>query len=747
MKMRNLLTATATMAVTLAPAIGSAQDDGFLLDEAPAVEPQPIFANEVEAGIGYNSEDSFKFGEYTGLEESGPFVILNFDLLNRGAWDGEDTTYYRIRGERLGLDSRRFEAEYGEQGRYAAGVGFRQIPHFLIDNARTPYRGTGGAVLTLPANWEAAPSTQQFASLGESLRNIDIENDRQEVSGFLSLLPGDGWTLDVKVSHETRDGTKPAFAAFGTNGGNPSAVGVARPIDYGTSEINATLGRAEKKYQFELGYRGSFFKNDNPVLNFQNPFSQQFSGSPWASAAGFPASGGYSLAPDNEAHQFLFSGGYTLDEASRISGQLSYSMLKQDDRFLPYSTNPGLVVRRGLPRQSLDGDLGILVADLAYSTRLQPRTHLRAHARYEDQDNSTPQDVFVRIAGDAENQAAGFANDSARINLPYSFEKIQFDVELGHRLTTRTSLGLEYEFEEHSRTFSEVEETTEHALTGKVRHRFSNTVNGRFSYTRGDREGNDPYRDNAPFLLGHTPEFLGTLAPANRFENHPEIRKFNLADRTRDELKGTLHIAATPDTNWSLNGFWLNEDFDDSSLGLTERQMLRGALDVNHALRETVLLRAYYSYEQFDNEVDGHAFRPGVSLTDPALRWTQDSRDRVHTLGVGLSWAAIPNKLDIDFDYNFSLAETDIDFEAGSTQPPEAAPTLNTDRHTVQVTADWRLKEDRRLRFGYTFEYFDADDFALDGIGVNSMPRVLTFGNEAPDYTAHVFGVSYVANW
>lgn len=47
---------------------------------------------------------------------------------------------------------------------------------------------------------------------------------------------------------------------------------------------------------------------------------------------------------------------------------------------------------------------------------------------------------------------------------------------------------------------------------------------------------------------------------------------------------------------------------------------------------------------------------------------------------------------------------------------------------------------------GYTFEYFDADDFALDGVSVNSVARV-TFGNEAPDYTAHVFGVSYVANW
>lgn len=751
MKMRNLMTATATLAIMLAPAAGSAQDDdGFLLEEAPAEEPEPLFANEVELGVGYNSEDSFKFGEYTGLTDSEPFAIINFDLLSRPAWDSDDTRYYRIRGERLGLDSRRVDAEYGDQGRYAAGLQYREIPHFLIDNARTPYRGTGGTTLTLPADWEAAPSTQQFPTLGESLRTIDIKNDRQQVSGFLSLLPGDGWTVDVEVSHEDRDGTKPTFAAFGTNGGNPSAVALARPVEYGTNEIDATLGYAEKKYQFELGYHGSFFNNDNEVVNFQNPFSREFSGSPWAAAAGFPASGGYSLAPDNESHQFLFSGGYTLGEASRISGQLSYSMLEQDEQFLPFSTNPDLVVRRGLPRQSLDGDLGILVADLAYSTRLQPRTHLRIHGRYEDQDNSTPQDVYVRIAGDAQDQPRGLDNGNARINLPYSFEKAQLDTELSHRLTRQTKLGLEYEFEEVSRTFSEVDDTTEHTLMGKVRHRFSNTVNGRFSYQRGDRDGG-PYRDNAPFLAGHTAELLATLAPDDRFENHPDLRKFNMTDRTLDELKGTLHIAATPETNWSVNGSWRNEDFGgfaDTRVGLTERQLLRAALDLNHTLSDNMMLHAYYSYEQFDNVIDGLSFRPGLSLTDPARAWTQEATDRIHSLGAGFAWVAIPNKLDIDFNYSFSLADTEHDFEGGSDlQPVEDAPTLSTDRHTIQVTADWRLKEDRRLRFGYIFEHFDADDFALDGVGVNSMPRVLTFGNEAPDYTAHVIGVSYVANW
>lgn len=753
MKMRNLLTATATWALVMAPSVASAQDDegGFMLEEAPVETTEPLYANEVEVGIGYNSEDSFKFGEYTGLTESEPFAIVNFDLLSRPAWDSEDTRYYRIRGRNLGLNSRFIEGEYGNQGSYSAGLRYREIPHYLIDDARTPYRGTGGTELGLPAGWTPSPSTQAFPDLGSSLRSIDIKNERQQLTGFLSLLPGDGWTADFEVSQENRDGTKPTFAAFGTNGGNPSIVALPRPTDWKSNDIKATLGYAGERYQFDFEYQGSFFDNSDQVLRFQNPYSETFSGGPWAPAAGYPNAGGYGLPPDNQSHQLRFSGGYTLGQASRISGQLSYSMLTQDQQFLPYSSNPALAVVQGLPRQSLDGELGILVADLAYTTRLQPRTHLRTHVRYEDQDNSTPRDVFVRIAGDAQDQPAGLANGNARINLPYSFEKIQLDAELAHRLTMRTKLGLEYEFENHSRTFSEVEETDEHTVTGKVRHRFSDTVNSRLSYTHGERDGNDPYRDNAPFLAGHTAQLLATLAPDDRFENHPDVRKYNLADRTLDEIRGRLHIASSPETSWSVNGSWRLEDFNDTSLGLTERQMLRGGVDLNHSVSETLMLRGYYSYEQFEDELINHEFRPFPplnSLVDPEQRWTRDGTDRVHSLGAGFAWIAIPNKLDVEFDYSFSLANTEYSFEAGNKLgDPTDTPDLKSDRHTIQVTADWKLRDDRRLRFGYTFEHFDADDFALDGVGVNSNPRMLTFGNDAPDYSAHVIGVSYVANW
>ncbi|MGA8259644.1 MAG: MtrB/PioB family decaheme-associated outer membrane protein [Arenicellales bacterium] len=749
MKVRNLLIASGTCAVLLAPGVGVAQDSGgFTLGAAPVKKAEPIYDSSIEAGIGYNDEDSAKFGEYTGLNESGAFGILNFDILKREPWDSGNTDYYRIRGTNLGLDSRDFNAEYGDQGHYKVGVEYKEIPHNLIQDARTPYIGIGGTTLTLPANWKAAPTTQGFGTLAQALHNVDIGTKRKKLTGTFSYLPGNRWSFDLAATHKERDGTKPIFAGFGTNGGNPSAVALARPDDFTVNDIDATADYVADDLQMEFKYHGSFFNDNNNVLNFQNPYSMQASGGPWAKAAGYPAYGGYSLAPDNQAHEFTFSGGYDMGETSRLSGQLSYSMLRQNDQFLPYSTNPALTLTQGLPRQSLDGKLDILVADLAYVTQLQPRTHLRAHLRYEDQDNSTPQDIYVRIVGDAQNQPGGIANDNARINLPYSYKKALFDTEVEHRLGMRTNLGLEYKFERNSRTYSEVSRTDEHTIRAKLRRTFSESMRGRLSYTHAERNGNDSYQGNVPYLAGHTLEFLNTVAPDEQFQNNPDIRKYYEADRSLDQIKGTLNLSSTAMTSWTVTGWFQNESFHDSTLGLTDRQMLRASLDWSHTMNDNVMAHAFYAYEQFDDTMRSLSFRPGTSLTDPASAWARDATDRVHSLGAGLTWNAIRDKLDIDVDYTASLASTDFSFSGGSAlQPVTDAPTLKSTLHSIDVKGDWKLKKGRRLRIGYTFEYFNSDDFTVDGIDVNSVPRVLTFGASAPHYTANVIGVSYIAQW
>ena len=78
---------------------------------------------------------------------------------------------------------------------------------------------------------------------------------------------------------------------------------------------------------------------------------------------------------------------------------------------------------------------------------------------------------------------------------------------------------------------------------------------------------------------------------------------------------------------------------------------------------------------------------------------------------------------------------------------PQDLPDIETDIHSVQLAADYDVTGGVTLRLAYLFEYFDSKDFELDNVGPDTMDRVLWFGGDSPDYTAHVVGVTTVINF
>ena len=79
----------AIIAVAMTPAAfaddSSGSDNGLIKSLT-----QPT--NKVEAGVGYVSGSDFKFGEYNGLQDEGPYGIGNIDISGGGKYDSNDTT-------------------------------------------------------------------------------------------------------------------------------------------------------------------------------------------------------------------------------------------------------------------------------------------------------------------------------------------------------------------------------------------------------------------------------------------------------------------------------------------------------------------------------------------------------------------------------------------------------------------------------------------------------------------------------
>jgi len=757
----------ASAALCAWPLQAMAQDDGFLLEEAPEKEPIIITTSSVELGLGWVSADSFKFGEYSGLTDESPFGIANIDILRRSPYDGPSTEYWEIYGSNVALDSRSVHLEYGQQGRFSLFLDYSQIPHFAIDDAQTPYIGAGSTNLTLPPActggagttppptpcWDPSQNTPynsaaNMQQLDEDLNPLKIKTERTRYGGGFSVDLNEEWSLGGSFAREDKDGLETVAGIFGSNGGNPRSAILPKPIDYTTQDVDLNLSYHGERLQALFYYRLSLFDDNKHSLTWDNAYKAQAS---WDASQDFDLGGQGRLAlePDNTAHNAALSLGYTVDPTTRLAGSFAYARMLQDDNFLPYTINGSLAVPFALPRNSLEGDVTKLHGTLSLAKQITPDLDFDAQYTFDDRDNNTPTDVFCVVHNDSVDQDADCPeSEDARINRPYSQQQHKLEVDGTYRILSDTKVTLGYDFETIDRDLTEVENTYQHTGSIKLMSAPFSFMSGWIEYAYSDRSGSE-YVSNEPFLVSHTDEELATLVGAALFEQNPYLRKFYIADRASHVVKGALTFMPTEDVTVGLGGSFNSSDYYDTLIGLTDQDYASATVDASYMASEDVALSAFFTYDRMTSDQTGYerggaAIAPGDPL-DPNRFWGVDSLDRGYTAGAEVELSLIKDVLGVAVDYTFSRTVTEYDFTFGSAVSGGAGvapvPDLTSTLHSIGVRGDYTLTEGLILSLGYRFETYDSDDFALDGVG-QSVPNVLTLGNQSPDYDAHLVGVS-----
>ncbi|MGD2083914.1 MAG: MtrB/PioB family outer membrane beta-barrel protein, partial [Chromatiales bacterium] len=157
----------------------------------------------VSLGVGQSDIDAFRFGRYTGLDDDGAYPYISGWVLHRG----KDGWYYEAEGTDLGLDSRDARVEGGRQGRFGVSVEYDETPFREDDTTVTTFRERRADWLGLPALWTDALSTREMSRLPFSLREVDLETDRDRVGVEFSYIPFRKWEITGGYSHETKEGT------------------------------------------------------------------------------------------------------------------------------------------------------------------------------------------------------------------------------------------------------------------------------------------------------------------------------------------------------------------------------------------------------------------------------------------------------------------------------------------------------------------------------------------------------------
>ena len=361
------------------------------------------YAAEAELGAGYLDDPSAKFGDYTGLDDDGAYVVAGAE--GSAAHDSGYRLDYSLQD--LGLESRSIVIEGGKQGAYDFGLSYDRVPHTISDTGASVFDGIGGSDLTLPDGWVRAGSTGGMTALDASLRQVEPGYDRDRYGLFGRFFVGQDWSVDLDYKRDERSGTRPRFGSFGS-----VSAETLRPVDDATDRINASVRYQGARWFAQVGYYLSSYDNQANAFRFDNPFTSFVHGRRRGADG---ARAGQQLQRTGRVLRLVRAAGNTAVTFSAATGKGT-----QDSGFAPYTINPNITTD-ALPFGNLDGEVSVTRADLTVASRPLDRLRLRGAVAYDERDNESSQGTFTSIV-----HTDQFLLAEDRVNPIYGFERTRF---------------------------------------------------------------------------------------------------------------------------------------------------------------------------------------------------------------------------------------------------------------------------------------------------------------------------------
>jgi len=650
------------------------------------------FTATVDGGGGTVSEESAKFGDYTGLDKKGPYFVLGGSAQYRGAGG----TYGSVTATDLGLDSRAIEAEGGKEGRFALRFGYSEIPRHFTDNAVTPFIGSGGGVLTLPPGYPAADTASM--PLAATVQPVELGYMRKRFDLGATAPVGDLWRVGASWHRDTRDGTQPTAGSFSS-----SSSRLAAPLDQVTDQLEVSTSYFTPRLQARLAAQLSSFHNNEDSLIWANPFTPLITGGDRGQLA---------LAPDNQFWQIVGSAGYEITPRVRASADISVGRMTQDSSYLAPTLNASLAppAQLALPAQSLNGRVDTFNSSVRVTAAPTDPLRLNASWARDIRDNRTTSLSYPAVSTDT------FLDPTPRTNQPFSYRTDRYKLNADYRFLGRWKSSLGVDYDERARTLQEVVYTRETTFWGELGAQAPENLAWWLRLAHGDRNSST----------------YGTATWVDPPEN-PLLRKFNLADRTRNSAKVRLDLTITETLAVGLNYELADDDYSKSTIGLLDGRTTDVGGDISLAVTDQTHVFFYVQSERTTSRQAG-------SQVFAQPDWFGHMKDNADVGGLGIKNTSLKGKLDLSADFTIARLRSDVTVDAGLIEPP--FPTMKTSRETLKLRGAYRIRDNLSVIGTYWYEHYDAQDWRLDGVQPATVSNLLTFGEQPPRYRVNVLSVA-----
>jgi MtrB/PioB family decaheme-associated outer membrane protein len=639
-----------------------------------------------EAGVMYASGANATFGRYTGIDHSGPYA----DASGSGQVRSSDGSYLDYDLERLGLASRDGYVEGGREGRYDLRVSYDGQPTQLYDTGSTPFR-VNGTRLGLPAGWVPAGSTAGMSSLNADLSPLRLESERRTTALLARYFASQSWTLFGEFRRQEHDGTGLTSASFLTE-----AVQLPQPFDYVTNSFEGGAAWAGRKASLRLSYTGSWFSDDNDAITFANPYLPIVPGS---------TQGQLGVPPSNNLQQIAAVGKVLMPWSTTLTYSASLGTLKQNVPFLSASSLPGSAVP---DPGSLDGDVHLSHYALGLASRPLPRLSLRGNASYDGHDDKTTPLTLAYIVTDT------FPGGTA-VTPRYSEDRMHLDGGADYTVVHWLRIGVGGRLDEIHYGPGQVVTWTQNAESWG---RATVTPIAPLSFTVKIGNG-----------LRKASSFNADALPS---EENPNIYQYEYAPRDRVFSTLTGAWTATAKLTLSLEGSIAKDDYRSSPLGLLATHEQRGSTALTWTPRDSLSAYIDLGYERLFN------LQRGSSGLDTSP-WFAANSDRFWNLGIGGRWVP-QERWTLSLDYLMAPSYDNTDTTAGGLQ--QAFPQNWTKLDSTRFSVGYQWTPAMQIHVRYTREQYNSNDWAVNGVGVSTIPNLLALGVQPYRDNVNVFGLT-----
>lgn len=612
-------------------------------------------------GLGYAANDARRFGTFTGIDEEGVYILGDVDVVRRN----DDTgTWIKFSGRDLGLESREAQFEHERQGDWGYAIGYSQITRNEPYTVNTGLAGLG--------------TTTQTPG-GTALRDVDLESQRDILTLAVKKYLPANFDFRLEFRNEEKDGDR--LWGQGTTGGTPNNFFfISEPLDSTTRQIDAVLSYVGKNLQVSGGYYGSFYdQHKNHVDVIGGAFTP------------------ISTPPGNHAHQIYLTGGYNFTPTTRGTFKVAYGRAVQEENFVDVHTGG---------RTNADAGIDTFSAHLGVTARPVPKLSLRGNLHYEDRDDTTPVDTYITgVSGTSTHDGT---------NVPHSRETVRGNVEASYRLPHGFRVTGGVDVEQLDRTTPMVrsvvyrKETDETSYRVELQRSLSETVNGRISYTRSERDG-------SAFLTNFRNN--GTVG-AN------VINPLHFADRDRDKVRLMLDWTPLEALSLQFAAHVTDDEYGGANpLGPEDGSTVHYSVDAAYQINWDWQATAWYTHEDTDYQsrtcAGQNSIGPNLAdrcdLTDVGAPYRRYSLENTtDAVGIGIR-GTVSEKLKVGADVSHSFDRGEFIQTALLTPAVDQLPNVHY-RHTrLNLFATYAVKENAGFRVDYIHDRWNTNDWQWSG--------------------------------